>query len=224
MSTCMELLPEFVRLQPKIRLETRFIGGGAGVAQGRREAQRARMRARLLAAALAEFGERGYEATTIDQIAEKADVARQTVLNHYPHKRDFMRAWGQDRRDRLLDLAAEAEPDEPASGQLHRYFVALAGMNERERELTRMLRASLRHDEVLAHERPVPDAVLETVRRGQSRGEFDAGADPVLVAQVLAAMYSDTLSRWLAAGARPFDLTKMLGVKVDLVVRGLVAR
>jgi len=51
------------------------------------------MRARLLAAALRLFAEQGYEATTIDQIAAAADVARQTVLNHYPHKRDFLQAW-----------------------------------------------------------------------------------------------------------------------------------
>jgi AcrR family transcriptional regulator len=182
------------------------------------------MRARLLAAALEEFAAHGYEASTIDQIAEKADVARQTVLNHYPHKRDFLRAWGQDRRDQLLQLADVAGPDEPTSGQLHRYFEALAGMNERERELTRMLRTSLRHDEVLVHDKPVPDAVLEAVRRGQTRGEFDLAADAGLVAQVLAAIYSDTLSRWLTTDARPFDLAKMLGVKLDLVLQGLVRR
>jgi AcrR family transcriptional regulator len=181
------------------------------------------MRARLLAAALELFAEHGYEATTIDQIAEKADVARQTVLNHYPHKRDFLRAWGQDRRDQLL-LLPEVAAGEPAAEQLRRYFAALAAMNERERELTGMLRASLRHDEVLVQEKPVPEAVLEAVRRGQSRGEFDPGAEPALVAEVLAAIYSDTLGRWLIPAERPFDLAKLLAVKLDLVLQGLVAR
>ncbi|GAB2956729.1 TetR/AcrR family transcriptional regulator [Amycolatopsis acidiphila] len=191
--------------------------------QGRRAAQRERMRARLLAAALELFGKYGYDATTIDQIAAKADVARQTVLNHYPHKRDFMRAWGQDRRDQLLRLP-EVDGTEPAAEQLRRYFAALAAMNEQERELTGMLRASLRHDEVLVQEKPVPQAVLTAIRRGQARGEFDPGAEPELVAEVLAAIYSDTLSRWLIPAERPFDLAKLLAVKLDLVLRGLVAR
>jgi AcrR family transcriptional regulator len=179
------------------------------------------MRARLLAAALRLFAENGYEATTIDQIAGHADVARQTVLNHYPHKRDFLRAWGRHRRDQLLDLADRAGPGEPARGQLHRYFAALAQMNERERELARMLHVSLRHDEVLAHQRPVPEAVLAAIHRGQDRGEFDPGTNPSVAAEVLTAIYFDTLSRWLTEADPPFDLPAVLADKLDLVLAGL---
>jgi AcrR family transcriptional regulator len=195
-----------------------------GVAEGRREAQRTRMRARLLAAALELFAEYGFEPTTIDQIAERADVARQTVLNHYPHKRDFLRAWGQDRRDQLAALGEEGGADEPAREQLHRYFAALARMNERERELTRTLHVSLRHDEVLSHEHPVPDAVLAAVERGRDRGEFGAGVDPLLAAEVLMACYVDTLRRWLAVPDPPFDLRAVLAAKLDLVLTGLTTR
>ena len=71
---------------------------------GRRERQRLLMRERLLSAALDLFAANGFAETTIDQIAERADVARQTVLNHFPHKTDFARAWGQGRRDRLAAI------------------------------------------------------------------------------------------------------------------------
>jgi len=181
------------------------------------------MRARLLAAALRLFAAQGYEATTIDQIAAAADVARQTVLNHYPHKRDFLQAWGQDRRDQLLELADQARPGEPARGHLHRYFAALAQMNEREPELTRTLYLSLRHDEVLAYQRPVPEAVLAAIRRGQARGEFDPAADPSAAAEVLTAVYFDTLTRWLTQAGAPCDLPSVLAGKLDLVLTGLAA-
>lgn len=190
----------------------------------RREAQRFRMRARLLAAALRLFTEQGYEATTIDQIAAAADVARQTVLNHYPHKRDFLQAWGQHRRDQLLELAGQARPGEPARDQLHRYFAALAQMNEREPELTRTLYLSLRHDEVLAYQRPVPEAVLAAIRHGQQAGEFDPAADAAQAAEVLTAVYFDTLTRWLTRAGAPFDLPSALAAKLDLVLAGLAAR
>jgi AcrR family transcriptional regulator len=182
------------------------------------------MRARLLAAALHLFAEHGYEATTIDQIAEQADVARQTVLNHYPHKRDFLQAWGQHRRDLLMDLTAQAGPDEPARSQLHRHFTALAQMNKREPGLTRKLYLSLRNDEVLAYQRPVPEAVLAAVRRGQQRGEFNPAADPSEAAEVLTAVYFDTLTRWLTQADAPFDLEKALISKLDLVLAGLARR
>jgi AcrR family transcriptional regulator len=190
---------------------------------GRREAQRERMRARLLDAAMHLFVANGYDATTIDQIAARADVARQTVLNHYPQKRDLVRAWGQHRRDQLADLAVPAGPGVPARDELHRYFAALAGMSEREREPTRVLHLSLRPDEVLAHERPVPDAVLATVRSAQQRRELDSGWDPALAAEVLTAVYFDTLTRWLAGAEPAFDLTAVLARKLDLVLNGLAS-
>ncbi len=187
----------------------------------RREIQRERMRTRLLQAALTLFAEYGYEATTIDQIAERADVARQTVLNHYPLKRDFLRAWGQQRRDRLLTLADLIEPGESARQQLHRYYAALVQMNEQERELTRVLYSSLRHDELLAHERPVPEAVLRAIRDGQEHGEFKPEVDLFLAAEVLTAVYFDTLSRWLSEAGPPFSLASVLAGKLNLVLVGL---
>lgn len=89
-------------------------------------------------------------------------------------------------------------PDEPAREQPHRYFAALARMNERERELT--------HDEVLSHEHRVPDAVLAAADRGRERGGFGARVDPAPAAEVLMACYVDTLRRWLAVADPPFDL------------------
>lgn len=187
----------------------------------RREAQRERMRARLLTAALELFAANGYEATTIDQIADRADVARQTVLNHYPHKRDFLRTWGQRRRDHLLDLANASGPDESARDQLHQYYSALARTNEGEHELTRMLHLSLTHDDVLAHQRPVPEAMLAAIERGQRRGEFDLAVNPLRAAEVLTAIYFDTLSRWLTDLTPPFNLSDALAGKLDLVLVGL---
>lgn len=197
---------------------------------GRRAAQRDRMRTRLLTAALDLFARNGYEATTIDQIAGAADVARQTVLNHFPYKRDFLRAWGQQRRDQAATHLAgqsgaeESGAGEPAGARLHRYFADLAAMNERERDRTRVLYLALRHDEVLAHERPVPGAVLAAIGRGQDRGEFDPAADPSLAAEVLTAVYFDTLTRWLTTPGRPFALAGVLAGKLDLVLAGLTAR
>ena len=189
--------------------------------KGRREKQRNQMRVRLLNAALKLFIEHGYKPTTIDQIAQQADVARQTVLNHYPLKRDFLRAWGQQRRERLLELAKLVEPNESAQRQLQSYYAALAQMNEQERELTQVLFLSLRHDELLAHERPVPEAVLRAIHRGQERSEFKPTVNPSLTAEVLTAIYFDTLSRWLLEAERPFKLEDVLANKLDMVFGGL---
>jgi AcrR family transcriptional regulator len=185
------------------------------MAAGRREQQRERMRARLLAAALELFEARGFDATTIDQIAERADVARQTVLNHYPAKKDFVAAWGERRRDQLAALEEAAA--EPAREGLRRMMNALADINEKERRLTRQLR------EQRIVPQPVPQAVLRILREGRDRGEIATSADPQAAAEIVAAIYFDTLSRWLMDDEPGFDLRQALNVRLDLLLSGLTS-
>jgi AcrR family transcriptional regulator len=176
------------------------------------------MRERLLSAALELFAANGFAETTIDQIAERADVARQTVLNHFPRKTDFARAWGQRRRDQLAAIGESAPADESARTLVHRYFAALAEMNERERDLTRALLQSLTPNEIFLYIRAVPVAAIE---RGQQQGEFSSAADPGAAAEILTSVYFGTVSRWLIDGPPPFDLAQALADRLELVLVGL---
>jgi AcrR family transcriptional regulator len=180
-----------------------------------------RMRERLLSAALDLFAAQGFADTTIDQIAERADVARQTVLNHFPHKTDFARAWGQGRRDHLAAIGAGGARDVSARALVHRYFAAAAEMNERERDLTRAMLDSLGPTEVFLYIRAVPAAAIE---RGQEQGEFSSAADPGVAAEILTSVYVGTVSRWLIDGPPPFDLARALAQRLDVVLVGLQTR
>lgn len=57
----------------------------------RRERRRLAMRSRILESALARFREAGFEATTVAEICEGADVAYGTFFNHFPSKLDLLR-------------------------------------------------------------------------------------------------------------------------------------
>ncbi|HEX4430067.1 MAG TPA: helix-turn-helix domain-containing protein [Frankiaceae bacterium] len=56
------------------------------------EATRRETRRKLLVAARAEFAERGYAAATVNRIAERADVAVQTLYHAWGSKRALLRA------------------------------------------------------------------------------------------------------------------------------------
>jgi AcrR family transcriptional regulator len=56
------------------------------------EATRRETRRRLLAAAKAEFAERGYAAATVIRIAERADMSVQTLYSNWGNKRNLLRA------------------------------------------------------------------------------------------------------------------------------------
>jgi AcrR family transcriptional regulator len=176
------------------------------------------MRERLMSAALELFAAQGFADTTIDQIAERADVARQTVLNHFPHKTDFARAWGQGRRDQLAAIGASVGADESARALVQSYFLAAAEMNERERDLTRAMLQSLTPTEIFLYIRAVPVVAIE---RGQEQGEFSSAADPGVAAEILTSVYFGTVSRWLIDGPPPFDLARALAQRLEFVLAGL---
>ena len=69
------------------------------------EATRRETRRRLLAAARAEFAERGYAAATVALIAARADVSAQTLYSNWGSKRNLLRA--------MLATALTGEDDAP---------------------------------------------------------------------------------------------------------------
>jgi AcrR family transcriptional regulator len=75
---------EMTREPPKARRISRQREAG--------EATRRETRRRLLAAAKAEFAERGYAAATVIRIAERADVSVQTLYSNWGNKRNLLRA------------------------------------------------------------------------------------------------------------------------------------
>src|SRR6266511_982722 len=72
--------------------------------QSRHERRRRQTRDRIAQTALALFGERGYDAVTIADIAEAADVAKQTVVNHFPAKEDLLLAWHRPVEADLIEM------------------------------------------------------------------------------------------------------------------------
>lgn len=58
--------------------------------QGRRERKKAEVRARISDVATGLFLERGFDAVSVSEVAEAADVARPTVFAHFPRKEDLL--------------------------------------------------------------------------------------------------------------------------------------
>jgi AcrR family transcriptional regulator len=189
----------------------------------RRERKRQDVSDRLYRTALALFVEQGFDATTMDEIGERADVARTTVFNYYPQKAAFLDAWGRHRRARAAAaLAAEGAESLSAPDQLRHYLREMARVNTDDRcEAVALMDASLRFGQPLRG--PALEVELaEVIRRGQDSGQLRRGVDPAVAGQLMAAGYFSAVLRWTATEPAPFDLTERLEALVDLLLSGLL--
>ncbi|GAB2749597.1 TetR/AcrR family transcriptional regulator [Kitasatospora kifunensis] len=167
---------------------------------GRRERNKQRVRERLYAAAIELFVDKGYDHTSIDEIAERADVARGTFFNYFQRKEDLISAWTERRRWDLVTVLAEAQNqgDSPIE-QLTRCMAALGQLNQDEHELTvAMLTAWVKAGRPILEEPYVADIFAQIVKAGIAQGELSADLVPQHVGNVLRDVYLGALYRWVS--------------------------
>jgi AcrR family transcriptional regulator len=78
-------------------------------APGLRERKRQQTRERLTRVAMALFLDRGFEATTLDDIASAADISRRSFFHYFASKEDVVFAW-QEESTAALIAAVAARP------------------------------------------------------------------------------------------------------------------
>ncbi len=77
--------------------------------EGRRERKRRETRERIANAAMTLFLQRGFEATTVDDIAAAADISKRSFFDYFPTKEEVISAW-QDEFGAALAAAVAARP------------------------------------------------------------------------------------------------------------------
>jgi TetR/AcrR family transcriptional regulator, cholesterol catabolism regulator len=191
---------------------------------GRRARKALESRDRIVECAAALFATRGYDATTMDDIGECADVSRATVFNYFPRKEDLVLAWFNARRTNIAGvLAGNGEPAVDASTRLRQAFHALARIFEDDPRAGRGMVRSWLHagGPLLTPDSDTSQLFAHTIRAGQADGELAQDIDPVHAGQILFDAYQGELFRWVIAEDSATDLEKRLAATVDLLLRGI---
>lgn len=188
----------------------------------RRTRKKKEMRDRILRAAIESFLAAGFDATTMEAIAERADVARQTVFNHFPDKRSLLDAYLASRRDRLVELLrAETASGATAAQRLLDALDLLAGVNEGSPAEARELVGAWFRTGGNTTDHPQTALVLaDVIRAGQRDGELRKDVDAELAARLLFDAYAGILLRWVSEEPS-FPLRHALREACSLVLDGL---
>jgi AcrR family transcriptional regulator len=150
---------------------------------GLRERKNSEVKLTLFKAAMRLFQEKGFDATSVDEIAEQAGFSRATYFNHFGTKQGVLRYFGERLQERMERLLSEADPSSTPLERIRAMIFEMGREAERHRDdLKPVLLYSLRDPEYFA--RPTParmrvlkmmsDLVSEAQRTGQVRRDLSA--------------------------------------------------
>ena len=196
-------------------------------------------RRRILEAAQELFGEVGFEAARMEEIARRAEVSKGTLYNFFDSKEDLLIcAVEQAMQDgvRTVTRAVGVAPDTPGSelrARLRSLFVEVlplvtGGPNVLYQQVWSLAaRDPVARERVFAHLREfyrAREAQFEaTIREGAARGELRDDVDPGEVGQLLLAIF-DGLVRRASFDEKRVGPERALDTLLALLDSGLSAR
>jgi AcrR family transcriptional regulator len=98
---------------------------------GLREVKRERTRQLIADAAWELFADRGFDGVTVTEIADRAQVAKATVFNHFPAKEDLFFPRLEDFGARLVEAVAGRGAGETVLAAVRRHLLAGGGLLDR---------------------------------------------------------------------------------------------
>lgn len=190
----------------------------------RRERKYLETHDKLYEAAVSLFAEKGYAETSVEEIAERADVARATAFNHFAKKSDYIEEWGARRRVHTESVVkAEALEERGFAALLERYLCELAESHASQRELSgRVLGGWVQSGGWLNDEPYLADMIAAHVVTAQERGEVSKDLDPEIVGHICRDIYFGVIFTWLRGPEEPFDLIARMRSSVRMFLSGVL--
>ncbi|NKY85114.1 TetR family transcriptional regulator [Nocardia veterana] len=154
-------------------------------------------RGRLAKAALELYAERGFDETTVAEIAERAGLTERTFFRHFADKREVLFG-GQELLGRAIMEAVAAAPDSAEPMEIAIAAVqAAADRIPDQRDLQRQRRAVIAANPGLQERELRKMAVLGDELAGALRAAGVSASTAVLCAQVATIAFGLAFDRWL---------------------------
>ncbi|KEO82837.1 TetR/AcrR family transcriptional regulator [Tumebacillus flagellatus] len=192
----------------------------------RRERKKQETRTKIFTAAMKLFQERGYDATTIDMIAEHADVARGTVFLHFPTKEAILAHWGQEPLEEVIERRSEWDrPDLTCEQKIMEIFEIAMTTNRENLPLVRIfIKSSLNTPSAVIQGdiRSLRNLFADILEAGQERGVLRESIDPIIAGNMIENIYLHAVNDWvLAEGQWPIE--EIFQTKIHYLFNGLNA-
>lgn len=145
--------------------------------QGLRQRKNAQVKQALYDAAMDLFRRKGFDETSVDEIAERAGYSRATFFNHFGAKKGVLRHYGQELQVLVEDLLKKADPATSPLERIREVVFAMTREAEEHIEEVRLIYThSVRDPDYLFAPTParkrVWEILIELVAEAQRRSEI----------------------------------------------------
>ncbi|MFM1652307.1 TetR family transcriptional regulator [Brevibacillus sp. B_LB10_24] len=191
----------------------------------RRERKKKETRQRIFDAAISLYKEHGFEATTIDMISERADVARGTIFLHFTSKEAILASWGYERIREIERRREEWDFGESCKQKVLRIYKILNEVNVRNFDLIKVqIESSMKHRKVKESEKNIyfelRELFADLIEEAQEKKRLKAKFNPLVAANMLENIYYNALYDWVQSDGA-WALEEIMEEKVSIVFEGL---
>ncbi|MBJ6802320.1 TetR/AcrR family transcriptional regulator [Geomonas propionica] len=195
----------------------------SGRQPGRRAKKSEETRERIFRSALNLFGEKGFNATTIEAITAAADVGKGTFFNYFDNKASVLLEYRELQMERVADfVAANRDSDRSLAPLLLHLALTLTMEQEKSPGLIQSLMTAVFGNETV--QKRMAEAMEGNIRqlatimaRRQQSGEIRSDLDAFSIAQSFQRIIFGTMITWSLNPVDPLEenLKKSIQVFVD---------
>jgi len=154
-------------------------------------------RGRLAEAALALYGERGFENTTVAEIAERAGVTERTFFRHFADKREVIFGGGEEFEDALVGTVTRAPESLAPLDAVAAGLESAAALLQERREFSRRRQAIIAASAELRERELIKLASLSAALAQTLRERGLPAPAASLTGEIAMAVFRTAFERWL---------------------------
>ncbi len=169
------------------------------------------MRERIFENARQLFLEHGFAATTVEQIAEAADIAQTTFFNHFQSKGAVLRDMTREVSEHL-EMMLERELATPGSAieRITRFTLGVVSEIDQSQDLARdvlleLMRTTTHPGDALPYFSSVYEPFTSILSDGQSEGNVRMDVESRVLAELVIGSLNMALIGWLNDPDYPFE-------------------
>ncbi len=172
--------------------------------ESRRERRGRELRERIVIEAQRLFLDRGFENTTVNQIAEAADIVPATFFNHFQSKAGLLNAVTAEVLEYLQgileeEFAQDATTREKIISFANRVAVEILDVRELAHDaLLGLIRAGAQDGQVALHASQIRAPFASMLRQGQENGEVRDDYDAIFLAELVIGALNAAITNWLS--------------------------